>query len=58
VEDFVQLVTGSSAKPLFLTNEQLTVRDVFLSRNLTLIRRLASISNRVGLLNLCRAWSL
>lgn len=58
VEDFVQLVPGSFVKPVFLTNDQLTVHDVFPSWDLTLIRRLASTSNRVGLLNLCRVWSL
>ncbi|WP_448165017.1 restriction endonuclease [Burkholderia cepacia] len=58
VLDFARLIPLAFVKPVYLDDKQLTPRSVFPSWDLDLIRELVSANNRVGLVNLCRVWSL
>ena len=56
--DFARLVPKAFVKPVYLDEEQLTSRNVFPSWDLDLVRELVAAGNRLGLLNLCRVWSV
>jgi len=58
LKDFAALVDGAFLKPVFVDDAELASSHIFPSWDLLLIRKLIDENKRLGMINLCRVWSL
>ncbi|MNJ23782.1 hypothetical protein D3C77_181770 [compost metagenome] len=58
IKDFCLAVPGSFLRPSFISDIDTTPRNLFPSWDLNLVRKLSSKNNKLGLISLCRIWSI
>lgn len=58
IKDFCLAVPESFSRPSFISDSDISPRNLFPSWDLNLVRKLSSKNNKLGLINLCRVWSI